>query len=111
MHITLKKETVDGWINSIYMHVIEDLHDLHAPGWLLAILFSYLSGRTMTMTYGSSTSTPRQLPGSSPQGALLGGLIFIVKYNGACLRPMIPRILLSLSQSISVKYVDDHSSA
>ena len=94
-----------------HMHVIEDLHDLHAPGWLLAILFSYLSGRTMTMTYGSSTSTPRQLPGSSPQGALLGGLIFIVKYNGACLRPMIPRILLSLSQSISVKYVDDHSSA
>ena len=41
-----------------HMYVIEDLHDLHAPGWLLAILFSYLSGRTMTMTYGKSTFTP-----------------------------------------------------
>ena len=84
---------------------------MHAPGWLLAILFSYLSGRSMTMTYGKSTSTHRWLPGSTPQGALLGGLIFIVKYNGACLRPRIPRILLSLSQFISVKFVDDHSSA
>ena len=94
-----------------HMHVIEDLHDMHAPGWLLAILFSYLSGRSMTMTYGKSTSTHRWLPGSTPQGALLGGLIFIVKYNGACLRPKIPRILVSLSQFISVKFVDDHSSA
>ena len=78
---------------------------------ILAILFSYLSGRSMTMTYGKSTSTPRWLPGSTPKGALLGGLIFIVKYNAASLRPSIPRILLSLSSSISVKYVDDHSCA
>ena len=63
------------------------------------------------MTYGKSTSTPRWLPGSTPQGALLGGLIFIVKYNSASLRPSIPRILLSISSPISVKYVDDHSYA
>ena len=94
-----------------HTHVIQDLYDMHAPGWILAILFSYLSGRSMTMTYGKSTSTPRMLPGSTPQGALLGGLIFIVKYNGACLRPHIPRITLSLRSSISVKYVDDHSCA
>ena len=93
------------------MHVIQDLYDMHAPGWILAILFSYLSGRSMTMTYGKSTSTSRPLPGSTPQGALLGGLIFIVKYNGASLRPQIPRITLTLSHSISVKYVDDHSCA
>ena len=94
-----------------HMHVIQDLYDMHAPGWILAILFSYLSGRSMTMTYGKSTSTSRPLPGSTPQGALLGGLIFIVKYNGACLRPQIPRITLTLSHSLSVKYVDDHSCA
>ena len=94
-----------------HMHVIQDLYDMHAPGWILAILFSYLSGRSMTMTYGKSTSTPRWLPGSTPQGALLGGLIFIVKYNAASLRPSIPRIHLSISSSLSVKYVDDHTCA
>ena len=61
-----------------HMHVIQDLYDLHAPGWILAILFSYLSGRSMTMSYGKAISSSRLLPGSTPQGALLGGLIFIV---------------------------------
>ena len=95
-----------------HMHVIQDLHDMHAPGWILAILFSYLSGRSMTMTYGKATSAPRLLPGSTPQGALLGGLIFIVKYNGACLRPTIPRPIPSPpALPLSVKFVDDHSCA
>ena len=91
-----------------HLHVIQDLYDMHAPGWILGILLSYLSGRSMTMTFGKSTSSPRWLPGSTPQGAFLGGLLFIVKYNGACLRPEIPRLL---SQSLSVKYVDDHTCA
>ena len=93
------------------MHVIQDLYDLHAPGWILAILFSYLSGQSMTMSYGKAISSSRLLPGSTPQGALLGGLIFIVKYNGACLRPSVPRPILSPSQPLSVKFVDDHSCA
>ena len=78
---------------------------------ILAILCSYLSGRSMTMSYGKATSAPRRLPGSTPQGALLGGLIFIVKYNGACLRPVIPRPVLSPIPPLSVKFVDDHSCA
>ena len=94
-----------------HMHVIQDLHDMHAPGWILAILFSYLSGRSMTMSYGKATSSSRLLPGSTPQGALLGGLIFIVKYNGACLRPAIPRPIMSPCPPLSVKFVDDHSCA
>ena len=94
-----------------HLHVIQDLYDMHAPGWILPILFSYLSRRSMTMTYRGATSSPRQLPGSTPQGALLGGLIFIVKYNGACLRPAIPRLIPSNCKSVSVKYVDDHSCA
>ena len=106
-----------------HIHVIQDLYDMHAPGWILAILCSYLSGRSMTMSYGQATSTPRRLPGSTPQGALLGGLIFIVKYNGACLRPVIPRPVLrpvprpvlkpvlAPIPPLSVKFVDDHSCA
>ena len=75
--------------------VIQDLFDMHVPSWLLLILISYLSGRSMVLGYNGANSRPRSLPGSSPQGAFLGIFIFIVKYNGAALRPKIPRILFS----------------
>ena len=51
--------------------VIEDLFDMHVPPWLLLILISYLTQRTMVLSYNGATSSPRDLPGSSPQGALL----------------------------------------
>ena len=51
------------------------------------------------------------LPGGGPQGAFLGGLIFIIKYNGAFLRPPVPRNLLPVSNSEKVKFVDDGSIA
>ena len=76
--------------------VIEDLSDMHVPPWLLRILISYLTGRTMIMYYNGAKSSPRDLPGSSPQGAFLGIFFFIVKYNGASLRPKIPRNILNL---------------
>ena len=94
-----------------HVHVIQDLFDMHAPGWILAILCSYLSGRSMTMSYGSASSSPRSLPGSTSQGALLGGLIFIIKYNGACLLPQISSPVCSPPPILSVKFVDDHSCA
>ena len=58
--------------------VMEDLHDMHVPPWLLLILTSYLTERSMVMCYKGATSSPRSLPGSSPQGAFLG--IFFI-YN------------------------------
>ena len=73
--------------------VIEDLHDMHVPPWLLKILVSYLSGRSMTMRYKGVTSSVRFLPGSSPQGGFLGIFLFIIKYNGAALRQSVPRLL------------------
>ena len=72
--------------------VIEDLYDMNVPPWLLLILTSYLTGRSMILTYQGESSSPRSLPGSSPQGAFLGIFFFIVKYNAASLRPKIPRI-------------------
>ena len=74
--------------------VIEDLYDMHVPSWLLLILISYLTQRTMVLSYNGATSSPRDLPGSSPQGAFLGIFFFIVKYNGASMRPSIPRLML-----------------
>ena len=76
-----------------HLLVIEDLHDMHVPSWLLHILISYLTNRSMTLSYHGSTSSFCSLPGSSPQGAFLGIFLFITKFNGVSLRPSIPRIL------------------
>ena len=77
---------------------------MHAPGWLLLILISYLTERSMYMRHKGSCSSRRLLPGSTPQGALLGILLFIIKFNGALLRPLVPR-----PSSLSLKYIDDLS--
>ena len=74
--------------------LIEDLYNMHVPIWLLLILISYLTERSMVLNYKGASSSPQDLPGSSPQGAFLGIFFFSVKYNGAALRPHIPRILL-----------------
>ena len=90
--------------------VIQDLFDMHTPAWLLNIVCSYLSERSMFLTYNGSQSSEKMLPGGGPQGAYLGGLIFIIKYNGAFLRPPIPRLMqgpVLQSKSESVKFVDD----
>ena len=84
--------------------VIQDLADMQVPGWLLLILISYLTERSMFMRYNGSSSTRKLLPGSSPQGAFLGILLFIIIFNGALLRPSIPR-----PDSLSLKYIDDLS--
>ena len=64
----------------------------------------------MVMSHMGQTSISRALPGGGPQGALLGGIIFIVKFNGAFLRPPIPSHIkgpISKSRSEKVKFVDD----
>ena len=83
---------------------------MHTPAWLLRILISYLSYRSMFITYNGAQSTQKMLPGGGPQGAYLGGIIFIIKYNGAFLRPPIPRVVsgpVLKAKSKKVKFVDD----
>ena len=84
--------------------VIEVLADMHVPGWLLLILVSYLTNRSMFMRYKGATSSRRLLPGSTPQGAFLGILLFLIIFNGALLRPAIPRL-----NALNLKYIDDLS--
>ena len=98
--------------------VIEDLHDMNVPGWLLKILISYLTGRSMVLKYRGAVSSPRSLPGSAPQGVFLGCFFFMVKFNGALVRPSIPRpfpkptpLIMSKQTSCTVKYIDDASQA
>ena len=94
--------------------LIQDLFDMHTPAWLLKILISYLSNRSMYMSYNGAKSTQKSLHGGGPQGAYLGGILFMLKYNGALLRPSIPKNIggpLAKSKSEEVKYVDDGSVA
>ena len=91
---------------------------MNVPGWLLKILISYLTGRSMVLKYQGAVSSPRSLPGSAPQGVFLGCFFFMIKFNGALLRPGIPRplpkpepILYSKSTSCTVKFIDDASQA
>ena len=87
---------------------------MHTPAWLLNIVISYLSDRSMFLSFNNSQSSQKSLPGGGPQGAYLGGLIFIIKYNGAFLRPLEPRPILcpvANEKSQIVKFVDDSSVA
>jgi len=85
--------------------VVEDLHAMHAPGWLLALICSYLSSRTMALTYQGATSSTRDMPGGYGAGTWLGGFLFIIKFHGICLRPEIPRP--NGNKAIQLKYIDD----
>ena len=77
-----------------HQHVIQDLFDMHVPGWLLRILVSYLTERNMTLKYRGVQSSRHFLPGSAPQGVFLGVFIFIIIFNAAFVRPSIPRNML-----------------
>ena len=71
--------------------VIEDLHAMHTPGWLIAVLWSYLSSRSLILRYqDASSSPPRTLAGGYSVGNWLGGFLFVIKFNVICLRPAIP---------------------
>ena len=83
---------------------------MHTPPWLLSVIFSYLSGRSMILSFHGATAKPRDLPGGFGQGVWLGGILFIVKFNGACLRPAIPRPLTG-NTALKLKYIDDATQA
>ena len=89
--------------------VIQDLYDMHTPGWILALLCSYLSSRSLVLTYQKKTSSSHELPGGYGAGTWLGGFLFIIKFNGICLRPPIPRP--NGNMAIQLKFVDDSTKA
>ena len=81
---------------------------MHVPGFLLAIICSYLKERSLNLQYEGAKSKSKMLIGGFGAGTWLGGLLFIIKFNGACLRPPVPRPL-TLNKGIQVKYIDDAS--
>ena len=55
------------------------LSDWGVPGWILKILVSYLTERSMILKYQGKWSDPQSLPGGTGQGSLLGMTLFIVE--------------------------------
>ena len=76
------------------------------PGWILNLVCSYLTNRSMILTHSKAQSAEMSLPGGFGAGTLMGGLLFIVKFNGACLRPPIPRPMTG-NAARQLKYIDD----
>ena len=116
-----------AFMNVSHQNVIIDLHDMQVPGWLLRILASYLTGRSMVLKFRGAESSRFSLPASTPQGTFLGIFLFIISFNGAFLRPNIPRTINlcnncvkfskktncihMISDSFTAKFVDDSSRA
>ena len=61
--------------------LITKLSDMGVPSWLLKIVISFLTNRTMVVRYKGETSDVKMLPGGGPQGALLGLFLFLVLIN------------------------------
>ena len=51
--------------------LIKKLSDMGVPLWLLKLVIAFLEERSMVVRYKGETSSPRLLPGGSPQGTLL----------------------------------------
>ena len=85
---------------------------MKCPAYLLRICISFLTERSLVLKYKGNISSPRSMDAGAPQGTLLGVIFFIVKFNGALLRPQISRLSFSNENLYKkAKYMDDTSVA
>ena len=61
--------------------VMRILKALRVPQWLLRLILSYLQNRKMILRFRNCSSDPKDLPGGSPQGTLIGVIIYILYIN------------------------------
>ena len=95
--------------------LITKLSDMGAPSWLLRIVMSFLSNRSMVVRYKGAKSSTKSLPDGGPQGTLLGLLLFLVLINDAGFSDQINNageVITSkknfkAENKIHLKYVDD----
>ena len=88
--------------------------EMQVPGWLLRIVASYLSGRSLKIRYLNKTSTCRQMPGGTAAGTILGLNLFLILFNGAGPEPnprgigqYITQTRRQPIQKMKVKWIDD----
>jgi hypothetical protein len=61
--------------------LIDNLVAAGADAWIIKVIESYLSNRQMRIRVGNQLSSPKPLPGGTPQGSLLGVSLFILYVN------------------------------
>ena len=57
---------------------------LGVPQWILRLILSYLESRKMIVRFRGCQSTSHDIPGSAPQGTLLGVFLYILYINPIC---------------------------
>ena len=91
------------------------LSDMGITGWLLKIVVAFLADRQMVVKYKGKVSGVKSLPGGSPQGTLLGLLLFIVLINDVGFQDqennagdiITSRRNMKVANEIHLKYIDD----
>ena len=63
--------------------VIVILSDMGVPGWLLNVVMGFLSNRKLLVKYCQEVSDKKFMPGGTPQGTLLGLIMFLVLINSS----------------------------
>ena len=99
-----------------HSRIITIMNDLGLPGWLLKLIASYLSKRVMIVRFKGSESKEENMPGGSPQGTILGVVIFILQMilmRSISLNPNENFLTFpgEKSPSTSCKFIDDLTSA
>lgn len=61
---------------------IRELRNKGATQATCGMVAAFLSGRTMSVKVGEKRSVPRLAPGGSPQGSILGGILFCATVDG-----------------------------
>ena len=61
--------------------IIRILITMNVPMWLIRIIISYLENRKMILRFRGCSSAPKDMPGGTPQGTLLGVILYILYIN------------------------------
>ena len=116
-----------GFTRINHNRVFIRLSDWNVPGWLLRIVSSYLTNRTLVVKFKGVLSKEHPLPGGGPQDNPIGHLLFLVEASdsGMDLPPPLPPGSsiydvpsvpappppLETNNKLRQKYIDDQTQA
>ena len=83
----------------LHSDILCSLDALNVPKCATKLIKSYLTKRSMCVTYKGEVSSFQSCPGGGPQGGLLTGILFIIQVNKAG-SPCVPRPMLEPSSII-----------
>ena len=94
--VALMADISKGFNRINHFVIIQLLHDMNCPGWLLKVIIGYLSDRRLVVRQKGCSSQPQLLPGGTGQGTRLGMFLFIILVT----RTGFPQSELSINRNI-----------